>query len=144
MNWEIIRADGSASYLEVSATRIDNSSGTPIGFRGIIRDITTRKTMEQKLLDSYENIKQTRTMTILGLAKLAEYRDQDTGQHLERIMEYTRLLTEELRQNSRYTDYITDEYIEDIFISSMLHDIGKVGIPDEILLKAGAADKRRI
>ncbi len=138
MNWEIIRADGSTSFLEVSATRIDNSAGQPVGFRGIIRDITARKAMEQKLLDSYENIKQTRTMTILGLAKLAEYRDQDTGQHLERIMEYTRLLTEELRQNNRYSDYITEEYIEDIYISSMLHDIGKVGIPDEILLKPGA------
>lgn len=137
MNWEIIRADGSISYLEVSATRIDNSSGTPVGFRGIIRDITDRKTMEQKLLDSYENIKQTQTMTILGLAKLAEYRDQDTGEHLERIMEYTRVLTEALRQNPRYSDYITDEYVEDIYISSMLHDIGKVGIPDEILLKPG-------
>ena len=138
MNWEIIRADGSISFLEVSATRIDNSSGTPVGFRGIIRDITARKTMEQKLLDSYENIKQTQTMTILGLAKLAEYRDQDTGEHLERIMEYTRVLTEALRKNARYSDYITDEYIEDIYISSMLHDIGKVGIPDEILLKPGS------
>ncbi len=137
MSWEIIRADGSISYLEVSATRIDNSTGSPVGFRGIIRDITSRKMMEQKLLDSYENIKQTQTMTILGLAKLAEYRDQDTGEHLERIMEYTRVLTEALRKNERYDDYITDEYIEDIYISSMLHDIGKVGIPDEILLKPG-------
>jgi len=137
MNWQIERADGSISFLEVSATRIDNSSGAPIGFRGIIRDITTRKAMEQKLLDSYENIKQTRTMTILGLAKLAEYRDQDTGEHLERIMEYTKILTQQLRHHSRYEEYITDEYIEDIYISSMLHDIGKVGIPDEILLKPG-------
>jgi len=137
MNWEIIRSDGSTSFLEVSATRIDNSAGVPVGFRGIIRDITDRKAMEQQLLDSYENIKQTRTMTILGLAKLAEYRDQDTGQHLERIMEYTKILTEELRHNPRFSDYITDEYIEDIYISSMLHDIGKVGIPDEILLKPG-------
>jgi PAS domain S-box-containing protein len=106
MNWEIRRAD--------------------VGFRGIIRDITTRKNMEQKLLDSYENIKQTQTMTILGLAKLAEYRDQNTGEHLERIMVYTKTLTERLQHIPRYAEYITLEYIEDIYVSSMLHDIGKV------------------
>ncbi|MEW6078871.1 MAG: HD domain-containing phosphohydrolase [Thermodesulfobacteriota bacterium] len=137
MNWEIKRADGSFSFLEVSASRIDNSAGAPVGFRGIIRDITTRKTMEQKLLDSYENIKQTQTMTILGLAKLAEYRDQNTGEHLERIMAYTKTLTEQLQHSPRYAEYVTPEYIEDIYISSMLHDIGKVGIPDDILLKPG-------
>lgn len=138
MNWEVTKANGEICYLEVSANRINNSAGEPIGFRGIIRDITERKKMEQELLESYENIKQTRTMIILGLAKLAEYRDRNTGEHLERIMEYTRILTEALKEKTKYADYITDEYIEDVYISSMLHDIGKVGISDDILLKPAA------
>ncbi|MFO8048192.1 MAG: PAS domain S-box protein [Desulfosudaceae bacterium] len=138
MNWEITRKDGSIRYLEVSANRISDSAGEPTGFRGIVRDITERKKMEQELVESYENIKQTRTMIILGLAKLAEYRDRNTGEHLERIMEYTRILTKALRQKPKYRDYITDEYIEDVYISSMLHDIGKVGISDDILLKPAA------
>ncbi len=138
MNWEVRQKNGSLlCSLEVSATVISGTEGEPIGFRGIIRDITERKEMERQLLESYENIKQTRTMTILGLAKLAEYRDQNTGEHLERIMEYTLILTQALKKNPKYKDYITDEYIEDVYISSMLHDIGKVGITDEILLKPG-------
>ena len=76
-------------------------------------------------------------MTILGLAKLAEYRDLNTGEHLERMMEYTRILTQALAEHPKYSSYITSEYIEDIYLSSILHDIGKVGITDEILLKPG-------
>lgn len=137
MNWEIQTPDGATCFLEVSAVRIDNAEGRPQGFRGIIRDITERKKMEKKILEYYENIKATRTMTILGLAKLAEYRDLNTGEHLERMMEYTRILTQTLAEHPKYRSYITSEYIEDIYISSILHDIGKVGITDEILLKPG-------
>jgi len=79
--------------------------------------------------------------TILGLAKLAEYRDEDTGSHLERIREYSRILAERLSGTPEYEKYISDNYIEDIFTSSILHDIGKVGIPDAILRKpAGLTD----
>ncbi len=140
MNWEIETGQGAQRFLEVSATRIDDERGKPIGFRGIIRDITGRKKMEKKLIDSYKNIKETRAMTILGLAKLAEYRDQNTGEHLERMMEYTKLLARALSKKQKYQDYITEEYIEDVYISSMLHDIGKVGITDRILLKPGPLD----
>ncbi|RLC29033.1 MAG: hypothetical protein DRH32_08030 [Deltaproteobacteria bacterium] len=137
MNWEIKTARGEICFLEVSASRINDAIGQPQGFRGIIRDITERRRMERKLLEYYENIKQTQTMTILGLAKLAEYRDKNTGEHLERMMEYTRILTTALAQHPKYRSYITDDYIEDICLSSILHDIGKVGITDDILLKPG-------
>lgn len=84
----------------------------------------------QKVLDA-------RLITILALAKLAEYRDDDTGLHLERIRGYTKIIAEEMAKKPKYTGYITPEYIEDIYLSSILHDIGKVGIPDAILLKPG-------
>lgn len=77
-----------------------------------------------------------RKATILGLAKLAEYRDNNTGSHLLRIQKYTTILTLSLKQTSKFRNIITDDFIEDIQLSSVLHDIGKVGINDSILLKA--------
>ncbi len=97
--------------------------------------INERKKAEQALLDSYRKLKNARMATILGLAKLAEYRDEGTGTHLERIREYAKIIAEELAQNPKYQNIITPEYIDDIYQSSILHDIGKVGVPDAILLK---------
>lgn len=73
--------------------------------------------------------------TIFALAKLAEYRDEDTGRHLERVREYCRLLAEKLREDSPYIEQISDEFIICIQNAAPLHDIGKVAIPDKILLK---------
>ena len=87
------------------------------------------------LLESYRQFHNARSATILGLAKLAEYRDEGTGTHLERIREYAKMIAEELARSEEYSELITPEYIEDIYQSSILHDIGKVGIPDAILLK---------
>ena len=106
-----------------------------IGYQMVVRDITVRKKLERDLIDSYKKVKSARNATILGLAKLAEYRDSDTGAHLERIREYSKVLAEELAGKPAYDGYITQDYIEDIYNSSILHDIGKVGIPDSILLK---------
>jgi PAS domain S-box-containing protein len=111
--------------------------GDLVGFQMVIRDITVRKKLERDLLDSYKNVQSARNATILGLAKLAEYRDADTGAHLERIREYCKILAEELGIKPEYAGYITKDYIDDIYNSSILHDIGKVGIPDAILLKPG-------
>jgi response regulator RpfG family c-di-GMP phosphodiesterase len=99
--------------------------------------INNRKKAEEKLLASYRHLQNARTATILGLAKLAEYRDEGTGLHLERIREYAKLLADEMSKLPRYREYITPDYIEDLYHSSILHDIGKVGIPDAILLKPG-------
>jgi len=97
--------------------------------------INERKKAEQALLDSYRKLQNARMTTILGLAKLAEYRDEGTGAHLERIREYAKIIAEALAKNPNYENIITPEYIDDIYQSSILHDIGKVGIPDAILLK---------
>jgi len=105
------------------------------GFQMVIRDISERKRLEREILESQRNVQMARTATILGLAKLAEYRDKETGLHLERIRDYTKALAEELAGRPAYKGYITREYIDDIYFSSILHDIGKVGIPDSILLK---------
>lgn len=103
----------------------------------ILRVISSQAAISLQNARLYENVQSARTATILGLAKLAEYRDEDTGTHLERIREYTRILAEELATRPEYKDYITEEYIEDIYNSAILHDIGKVGVSDAILLKPG-------
>lgn len=68
--------------------------------------------------DYHNNIQNARMATILALAKLAEYRDDDTGIHLERIREYTKIIAEEMAKKPNYIGYITKEYIDDIYHSS--------------------------
>jgi putative two-component system response regulator len=75
-----------------------------------------------------------RNALIFGLAKLADYRDTDTGAHLERIGLYARLLAEHL---STTHPEIDRAWTDRLALASSLHDIGKVGIPDRILLKPG-------
>lgn len=120
--------------VECNARKI-LKQGKELGFQLVIRDITERKKMEKKLLESYHLVDKSRTTAILALAKLAEFRDRDTGYHLERIREYSKILASEIAKHPAYQHYITPEYIDDIYLSSILHDIGKVGIPDNILLK---------
>lgn len=107
------------------------------GYQLVLRDITHRREMELQVLESTRLIDKSRRTAILGLAKLAEYRDKDTGSHLERIREYTRLLTRELAKLPGLQHLVTPSFLEDIILSSVLHDIGKVGISDAILLKPG-------
>lgn len=76
-------------------------------------------------------------VTIMAMASLAETRDNDTGNHILRTQRYIEALAQQLRQSPRYADMLTDEYIETMYKSAPLHDIGKVGIPDRILLKPG-------
>jgi len=80
---------------------------------------------------------ESRDVTIFALAKLAESRDEQTGAHLERIREYCRVLAEELSHWEKYRDYVDGEYVQLLYLTSPLHDIGKVGIPDRVLLKPG-------
>jgi putative two-component system response regulator len=71
------------------------------------------------------------------LIKLSESRDDDTGAHIERTASFCRLLAEQARLNPKYKERIDDDFIKTIYKASPLHDIGKVGIPDSILLKPG-------
>jgi putative two-component system response regulator len=76
-------------------------------------------------------------VTILAMASLAETRDSDTGNHIRRTQFYVRALAEKLRDHPRFAAYLDDSVIDMLFKSAPLHDIGKVGIPDRILLKPG-------
>ena len=96
-------------------------------------------------LQRHNDLLRTRDAVIFGLAKLAESRDPDTGNHLERIAVYSTRLATALRRNPRYRCQLTPAFVKLIGISSALHDIGKVGIEDSILLKPGQfAEQERL
>lgn len=78
----------------------------------------------------------TQKSTVFALSKLAETRDPETGDHLERMRNYSVLLAQLLKYLGHHGE-ITSQFLRDIYDSSILHDIGKVGIPDGILLKDG-------
>lgn len=80
---------------------------------------------------------ETRDMAIFAMAKLAESRDPETGAHLERVRSYSRVLAQTLAATPSMQGRIDAEFIRLIYLTSPLHDIGKVGIPDCVLLKAG-------
>lgn len=76
-------------------------------------------------------------VTINALASLAETRDNETGQHLKRTQNYVKAIARYIKDNGMLKEKLTEYDIEQIYKSSPLHDIGKVGIPDSILLKPG-------
>jgi putative two-component system response regulator len=76
-------------------------------------------------------------VTILTMASLAETRDNETGNHIRRTQHYVKALALKLRGHSRFEQFLNDRSIDLLFKSAPLHDIGKVGIPDRILLKPG-------
>jgi len=79
-------------------------------------------------------------LVIYALAQLSEMRDVETGEHIARIGLYSKILAKALKTDPRYSFRITGQFIEDISLSSALHDIGKVGVEDAILRKPGALD----
>ena len=105
--------------------------GVHLNLRSLQQMLEFQRLMERKVRE----LSEAQQATIFAIAKLAEQRDEDTGAHLERVQEYCRLLAEQLGKDSPYAAQITPEFVECIHHASPLHDIGKVAIPDSILLK---------
>ncbi len=91
--------------------------------------------LEHLVAEKVEEIYASQMSTIFALAKLAESRDDDTGKHTERVQVYCKTLAAQLQNNGLYFNDITDQFIDNLYHATPLHDIGKVGIPDRILLK---------
>jgi len=126
----------------IMVTSRDESTDLVEGFHAGIDDYLTKPVNKAELevrLRSSERILtlQDKDTVIFSLAKLAETRDPETGLHLERMQSYCRVLSEKLLANKLYPDTVNRRFVEDIFSTSPLHDIGKVGIPDNILQKPG-------
>lgn len=93
--------------------------------------------LEQQVAEQLEEINSSQRAMIFALAKLSHMRDDDTGLHLERVQDLCRVLAEKLAADSKYAHLITADFIETIYQASPLHDVGKVGITDAIMLKPG-------
>jgi putative two-component system response regulator len=85
---------------------------------------------------------ETKEMVIFAMAQLAESRDSDTGRHLDRIREYSQALARHLKNQSKFDGQIDTSFVETIYLTSPLHDIGKLAIPDYILLKPDRLTER--
>lgn len=93
--------------------------------------------MIRRIRERTNELNQTRDVTILTLASLAEARDNETGAHILRTQRYVRALAQQLSGHPRFSNVLDEETIDLLYKSAPLHDIGKVGIPDNILLKPG-------
>ena len=93
--------------------------------------------LEQVVNKRTKEISAIQEVMLFGLASLAETRDNETGNHIRRTQHYVRALAQKLRSHPRFAPFLTDHFIAMLFRSAPLHDIGKVGIPDGILLKPG-------
>lgn len=104
-----------------------------------VRDVLARQNelLEIKVRERTHELAMTQEVTIESMAALAEYRDPETGGHIQRTKNYVRVLARRLQNQPRFKDILTDEVIELLYLSAPLHDIGKVGIRDHILLKPG-------
>jgi response regulator RpfG family c-di-GMP phosphodiesterase len=98
------------------------------------------KNLEEIVKKRTEEVISTQKTTIFALSKLAEMRDTDTGEHLERMRNYSLELARLLKYTGDFPE-INKEFLDNIYDSSILHDIGKVGISDSILLKEGPLTK---
>ena len=87
-----------------------------------------------------EELRISQEVTMVALASLAETRDNETGNHIIRTQHYVRALAEHLRSHARFSAALNSDFIDRLFKAAPLHDIGKVGIPDRILLKPGRLD----
>lgn len=104
----------------------------------------SRERSQLEFMRQESDLVRTRNAVIFGLANLAESRDRETGRHLERIAIYSTRLASALRNDSQFHHRVSASLVRTIGISSVLHDIGKVGVRDSILLKPGplTADER--
>jgi putative two-component system response regulator len=93
--------------------------------------------LEQEVQRRTRELSAIQDVTIHAMASLAETRDNETGNHIRRTQHYVKLLAEHLREHPRFRAFLDPDTIKLLFKSAPLHDIGKIGIPDRILLKPG-------
>ncbi|AGF51682.1 regulatory components of sensory transduction system [Synechocystis sp. PCC 6803] len=93
--------------------------------------------LEQEVARRTQEMMAIQDVTIQVMASLAETRDHETGNHIRRTQNYVRALAEQLKNHPRFQKFLTDHTINLLYKSAPLHDIGKVGVPDHILLKPG-------
>jgi len=128
-DYEIIRKDGSMRIYDLSASLLSDSAGRPVGFRGVMRDITERKAKDQELERSYDKLQNMLEETIRTLAFTVEVRDPYTAGHQRRVAQLACAISRKMGFSS--------EEVRGVKMAALIHDVGKVQIPGEILSKPG-------
>ena len=122
--------DGTKITLALSTYLMRDEKGEPVGFRGIVRDITDRKRIEDELEQSLESLRRGLNATINVLVAAVEIRDPYTAGHQKHVANLARAIATEMG--------IPKEKIEGIRMAGAIHDIGKISVPPEILSKPGS------
>ncbi len=136
----LVTKDGQIKWMHIRCV-INREAGKNQLVHGTIQDITATKLIEEKLKKYNDHLEElvaekvkvitaTQLSTIYALVKLAESRDDETGDHIGRTAAYCKFLAEKLLERGEYPDVVNPEFVEAITNASPLHDIGKVGIPD--------------
>ncbi len=144
----LLMDDGRVKWVYLRLRTEFDAQNRPVHGFGTLQDVTVMKEAEEKLerynkhleemvSDKVKEISEAQMSTIFALVKLSESRDDDTGAHIERTASFCKLLAEKARRHPAYADQIDDVFSDSIYKASPLHDIGKVGISDAILLKPG-------
>jgi putative two-component system response regulator len=133
-------ASGGVDYLtkpanlEEMRVRIE----THLKLRRLQLDLDRKNHDLQRLVaDQVREISDAQIATIIAITKLSECRDQDTGRHVVRVQHYCRKLAREVAEEGAFGKLIDEMFLNNLYYASAMHDIGKVGIPDSILLKPG-------
>ncbi len=124
--YEIIRKDNSERIVEISVSLIRSPEGSPMGFRGIMRDITERL-QDMDLEESFNTMRKALGQTVQALSLALEVRDPYTAGHHRRVSDLARAIASLMG--------FTRDRIDGIRIAGSIHDIGKISIPSEILSK---------
>jgi len=128
-NYEVIQKNGEARINDMSASLLLDSSGKPIGFLGIARDVTEHRKREQELKESYDNLQQMLEETVQTLAYTVEVRDPYTAGHQRRVAQLADAISQKMR--------LPVGEAMGVRMAALIHDVGKVQIPGEILSKPG-------
>ena len=128
-DYEMVGKDGSMRIYDLSASLISDSSGRPVGFRGVIRDITERKITGLELEKSYARLQNVLDETIRTLAFTVEVRDPYTAGHQRRVAQLACAVSRKMGLSS--------EDVRGVKMAALIHDIGKIRVPAEILSKPG-------
>lgn len=134
-------AEDEVRGIEAGAVDFIRKPFNPVIVQSRIKNNITSKNyqdvLEELVKERTSKIEQTKEVIIKSMGVIAEYRDPETGGHIRRTQNYVRAIANHLKKNPKHAKYLTDDKIYSLYKSAPLHDLGKVSIPDHILLKPG-------